>query len=191
MALTKPFFLFLLTLCLAGCANIPEGTDISEMIINIAETLPPVLAMVSAASYIIGISMVIKGIFKLKEFGESRTMMSSHLSAMPSIITICVGGFLIFFPSSIEVGMQTIFNYSNPLSYSSEDATTQELIDSIVMIMQIIGSISFIRGMLLIKSSTGQGAQPGSFSKGITFVIAGILAINIYGTWEVLVNTIT
>lgn len=191
MALTKLFLAFFVTVLLAGCANLPEDTDISQMIINIAETLPPVLAMVSAASYIIGIVLVMKGIFKLKEFGEARTMMSSHLSAMPSIITMCTGGFLIFFPTSIEIGMQTIFDYSSPLSYSSQDSASDELVDAIVMMMQIIGSIAFIRGMLLIKSSTGQGAQPGSFSKGITFVVAGILAINIYGTWEVLVNTIT
>lgn len=191
MVLTKLFLAFFIPMLLAGCANLPEDADISQMIINIAETLPPVLAMVSAASYLIGITLIMKGIFKLKEFGEARTMMSSHLSAMPSIITMCVGGFLIFFPTSIEIGLQTMFAYSSPLSYSNQETASQELVDAIVMIMQIIGSIAFIRGMMLIKSSTGQGAQPGSFSKGITFVIAGILAINIYGTWEVLVNTIT
>lgn len=193
MALIKLLFVSLCLFCLAGCENgkIPDDIDLSQIMVNIAETLPPVLAMVSAASYLIGITLVIKGVFKLKEFGEARTMMTSHLSAVPTIITLCVGGFLIFFPTSIEIGLQTIFAYSTPLSYSSQDTATKDLVDAIVMIMQIIGSIAFIRGMMLIKASTGQGAQPGSFSKGITFVIAGILAINIYGTWEVLVNTIT
>jgi intracellular multiplication protein IcmC len=192
MALIKPVLTILISLLLFGCGANSGDIDLAQMMANIAESMPDVLAMVTAASYIMGFTIVMMGIYKLKEYGEARTMMSSQVSIWPIIITLSVGSMLIFFPSTIEVTMQTLFDYSSPISYSGTSGSeSDELISDLVIIMQIIGAISFIRGLLLLNTSSHRGAQPGGFSKGITFVVGGILAINMYGTWEVLVNTIT
>ena len=55
--------------------------------------------------------------------------------------------------------------------------------------MRVIGAISFIRGWVIL-TRVSKHAQPGTFGKGLTHVIAGILAINIYETWEILMNTL-
>lgn len=192
MALIKLFSLLFFSVILTGCGGYSGDTDISQMLINIAETMPPVLAMVTAASYVMGFVFVMKGVYKLKEYGEARTMMSSQISIWPIVIKLGVGAMLIYFPSAVDIGMQTLFDYSSPLSYSgTQSSETEELVDALVLIMQVIGAIAFIRGLVLLSTSVQQGAQPGGFSKGITFMVGGILAINIYGTWEVLVNTIT
>lgn len=117
--------------------------------------------------------------------------MSSQTNLWPSLITIGVGSLLIFFVSSYQVGLQTLFGYSSPLSYSSDASSTESLVTSVVTIMQVVGVIAFIRGLLLLNGAGSPGAQPGSVGKGLTFVVGGLLAINIYGTWLALVNTLT
>jgi intracellular multiplication protein IcmC len=88
------------------------------------------------------------------------------------------------------MGLQTLFGYASPLTYSADASSTDALVSSVVLIMQVVGVIAFIRGLLLLNSAGGHSAQPGNIGKGLTFVVGGLLAINIYGTWEMLVNTL-
>lgn len=182
----------ILPLFLSACGSVPDASslDIEQMIVNIAETMPSLLAMFTAGAYVLGFTLVLKGIYKLKEYGEMRTSMSSQTNLWPPLITIAVGTILIFFVSGYEIGLQTLFGYSSPLTYSSDTSSTDALVSSVVLIMQVVGVIAFIRGLLLLNSAGGHGAQPGSIGKGLTFAVGGLLAINIYGTWEMLVNTL-
>ncbi|MBP9725957.1 MAG: type IV secretion protein IcmC [Gammaproteobacteria bacterium] len=182
----------ILPLFLSACGSVPDASslDIEQMIVNLAKTMPSLLAMFTAGAYVLGFTLVLKGIYKLKEYGEMRTSMSSQTNLWPPLITITVGTILIFFVSGYQIGLQTLFGYSSPLTYSSDTSSTDALVSSVVLIMQVVGVIAFIRGLLLLNSAGGHGAQPGSIGKGLTFVVGGLLAINIYGTWEVLVNTL-
>lgn len=184
------FSFFLLT----GCGNnIPDGADVNiqQMIINIAKTMPSLLAMFSAGAYLIGFGLMFKGIYKLKEYGEMRTAMSSHTNLWAAIITLVTGSLLIYFISAYEIGLQTLFGYSSPLAYSSGGSVNDELVSAVVLITQVIGVIAFIRGILLLNNVGGHSGQPGTIGKGLTFIVGGLLAINIYGTWVVIVNTLT
>ena len=182
----------ILPLFLSACGSVPDASslDIEHMIVNLAKTMPSLLAMFTAGAYVLGFTLVLKGIYKLKEYGEMRTSMSSQTNLWPPLITITEGTILIFFVSGYQIGLQTLFGYSSPLTYSSDTSSTDALVSSVVLIMQVVGVIAFIRGLLLLNSAGGHGAQPGSIGKGLTFVVGGLLAINIYGTWEVLVNTL-
>lgn len=191
----RRFFIFLLGVpLLTGCGKVPDASslNIEQMIINIAKTMPSVLAMFSAAAYIIGFALVMKGIYKLKEYGEMRTTMSSQTNIWGAIITLAMGSLLIFFVSSYQIGLSTLFGneWQNTLSYSNSSGGNDQLIQSVVLITQVVGVIAFIRGILLLNSAGGHGAQPGSIGKGLTFIVGGLLAINVYGTWQVLVNTL-
>ena len=176
---------------LTGCSN-AGNLNLSQMIINIADTMPDVMALVTATSYILGIVIVTKGVYKLREYGELRTMMSSQTSIWPILIMLVAGCSLVYFPTSFDIGMESLFSYENPLNYTgSSDQQTTDLVNAMVAIMQVIGAIAVIRGFMMLNASTQQGSQPGAFAKGITFVVGGIFAINMYGTWDMLVNTIT
>lgn len=191
MVAKRSIFL-ILSLLLTGCGTVPDASslDIEQMIINLANTMPSLLRMFSAAAYILGFMLVLKGVYKLREYGEMRTSMSSQTNLWAAIITLVMGSLLIFFVSSYKIGLQTLFGYSSPLSYSEGSSSTDALVSSVVLIMQIVGVIAFIRGILLLNSAGGHSAQPGSIGKGLTFMIGGLLAINIYGTWQMLVNTL-
>lgn len=184
------WLLFFAVFWLTGCSN-AGNLDLSQMIVNIADTMPDVMALVTATSYLLGIVMVTKGVYKLREYGELRTMMSSQTSIWPIVITLVAGFALVYFPTSFDIGMETLFAYTSPLTYTgASDQQTTELVNAMVAIMQVIGAIAVIRGFMILHTSTQQGSQPGSFAKGVTFVIGGIMAINMYGTWEMLENTV-
>jgi intracellular multiplication protein IcmC len=171
---------------------VPDAStlNIQQMIVNIAKVMPSLLAMFSAFAYIIGLALMYKGVYKLKEYGEMRTAMSSQTNLWGAIITLVVGSLLIYFVSAYKIGLQTLFGYSSPLAYTEDSSSSEQLVSAVVLIVQIVGVIAFIRGMLLLNSAGGHGAQPGTIGKGVTFIIGGLLAINIYGTWQVLINTL-
>lgn len=192
-AFLSSLVIFAASMLLTGCGSVPDAStlNVQQMVVNISKTMPSFLKMLSAFAYIVGFGLVMKGIYKLKEYGEMRTAMSSQTNLWSAIITLVVGSLLIFFISSYQIGIQTLFGYSSPLTYAESTGATDELVSAVVLIMQIVGVIAFIRGILLLNNAGSHNAQPGTIGKGLTFVIGGILAINIYGTWVVLINTLT
>jgi intracellular multiplication protein IcmC len=116
--------------------------------------------------------------------------MSSQHSLKGPLINFLVATALIYSPQMFATLMLTSFGYSSPLQYGGDipgwaDAGGKALIG----LVQVIGVIAFIRGWLYIARLAGQGGQPGTFGKGLTHIIGGILAINIIGTKEVLFGT--
>ncbi len=181
------------TILLTACSNnIPDASslNIQQMIVNLAKTMPSLLKMFSAFSYLLGFALIFKGIYKLKEYGEMRTAMSSQTNLWGAIITLTIGSLLIYFVSAYQIGLQTLFGYSSPLAYNQDSSSTDQLVSAVVVIVQVVGVIAFIRGMLLLNSAGGRSAQQGMFGKAVTFIIGGLLAINIYGTWQVIENTL-
>jgi intracellular multiplication protein IcmC len=110
-----------------------------------------------------------------------------------------VGAVLIWLPTTSDVMTETFFGSSSTLfsgnsfdysalgsgsqllaysTGSSLQAQWSAIADTLVLYIQFIGLIAFIRGWIIISKATQTGAQPGSMSKGITHIIGGILAIN-------------
>ena len=59
------------------------------------------------------------------------------------------------------------------------DQEWSSLINTIVMYIQLVGFIAFVRGWFILSSAASPGgAQQGAFSKGLTHIIGGIIAIN-------------
>jgi len=196
MVANKKFLYFIaLSLLLTGCGSVPDAAslNIQQMIVNLSSVMPSLLAMFTAGAYVLGFILVLKGIYKLKEYGEMRTSMSSQTNLWAALITLFVGSMLVFFVSAYQIGLTTLFGdaWQDTLSYPEGTSSTDILVSSIVTIMQVIGVIAFIRGLLLLNSAGGHNAQPGSIGKGLTFIVGGLLAINLYGTWEMLINTLT
>jgi intracellular multiplication protein IcmC len=65
------------------------------------------------------------------------------------------------------------------------------MIDTIVLYMQFIGFIAFLRGWFMIAHAGQPGAQPGTITKGIVHIIGGILAINFLPLIKAIQNTIS
>ncbi|MCH9715646.1 MAG: type IV secretion protein IcmC [Gammaproteobacteria bacterium] len=168
----------------------------TSMLINLADSLIPVQKLISGAAYLVGVSFAFKAIYSLKIYGEAKTMQSSSTSAKEPIFYLLVSGFLIYFPSALDVIMNSTFGNSSILAYGDSDIVSSgfggdsEAGMAIVSIFQTIGLYAFVRGWVLIARSASQGQQPGGMGKGLMHVFGGILAVNIVGTVEIINNTL-
>ena len=133
--------------------------------------------------------MIIRGIVKLKHAGEARTMMSQEHNLTGPIAQITVGALLIYLPSAVQMGMSTFWANPNPYGYVEQKDQWTQVINICYLIVQFIGTLAFIRG-LVILSHIGGGHQQGQVSRGITHIIGGIFCINIYQFIQVIFNTI-
>lgn len=168
-----------------------------DLLTNIANNLRPVNRLIIAAAYIIGLSFAFKAIYSLKVYGEARTMMASNASVKEPIIYLMIAAIFIYFPTALQMLLNTTFGYSNILEYASVNNGRAGIFggDSpfgrpLALLIQTIGLIAFVRGWVLIARSASQGQPPGGTGKGLMHVFGGILAMNIFGTLEVINNTL-
>jgi hypothetical protein len=157
-------------------ADIP---DISTMLANLSTSVPQFMQLVTASAYVMGIFFIYKAVIGLKMFGEQRSMMASNEGLKGPLIMMAVGTCLLYLPSSVQAGMTTFWTDPNPYGYvtDSPDQWTTIWQDAI-MAVQLIGTIAFIRGLLTLNQLSGQG-QPGTLGKGLTYIAAGVMCINL------------
>lgn len=175
-------------------------TNNASILTNIANNMIPVERLVTGTAYLIGIAFAFKAIYSLKVYGEARTMMSSNTSIKEPIIYLVVAAILIYFPTALQVMLNTTFGSSSILQYAPVDSQNQALDtlfgtgsavgQSLSIIIQVIGVIAFVRGWVLIARGASHGQPPGGTGKGLMHVFGGILAMNIIGTLEMINNTI-
>lgn len=187
-------FVFLMTVA-SVCVAADTTTGVSslsaqDMLVNIAKQVPSLMRLVTAIAYVLGMYFIIHGIIKLKHAGEMRTQMSREHSLMGPIIMLSVGAMLLYLPSSVQVGMSTFWTDPNPYAYLKQKDQWSDFINVCFTIVQLIGTIAFIRGLVLISHLGSGSGQHGTMSKGMTHIIGGILCINIYEFIKVITATL-
>lgn len=155
-----------------------------QAIVNVAGLLPVMTSVVVIVAFISGIIFFIKAIVAM-----AKPANSSHGSEVGFVVTnLIVGTVLVTLGSFVIMMTQTLFS-SNTVSNAGEifayapgtigvidDASTRRVITAIVGIVQFIGLIGFIRGLFLMSAYSKQAVQ--SIGPAVTFIIAGILAMN-------------
>lgn len=175
--------------------------DQVDILTNIANTLIPVQKLISGGAYLMGVAFALKAVYTLKSYGEARSMMSSSTNIKEPLVYFIVAGMLIYLPTAFQVFMNSTFGYSNVLAYAPVNSNSQALNTlfgsgsaagrPLALIIQTIGLIAFIRGWVLIARSSSQGGQqPGGVGKGFIHVFGGIMAMNIVGTLQIINNTL-
>lgn len=201
--------LFLQLSCLPAWAQTPTGgttppppvssssgssgsyvNSAQTMLINISQSIPNLMQLVTAFAYVMGMVLVIRGIIKLKHMGEMRTQMSMEHSAMGPIILITIGALLIYLPSTVQMGLSTFWVEPNPYGYMEYHSQWTDFLNVCFLIIQFVGTIAFIRGLMILSHLGGGHGQQGSFAKGLTHIIGGILCINIFQLVQVLAVTL-
>ena len=170
-----------------------ETTDVN-VLVNIAKSLLPVQELITGGAYLVGIIFAIKALMALKQHGEAKTM-SQASSMKEPLFHLLVAGMLIYFPTGLDIMMNTTFGTSNIMAYG-ESTTLQSwfsdssLGEALVTIVQTIGVFAFVKGFILLARSSSHGQQAGGTGKALTHIFGGILAVNIVGTIEMVYNTL-
>jgi len=169
-------------------------TTFSSLFINLNDSLDQVWAMLIATCYLVGFSLTLGAIYKLKKFGERTAFMHNSKGLLAPSAAFFIGIALMYAPTFLQNWNMTLFgtpNVESTLSWQSSNSGIDwaDALAPMIGTIQVIGLIAFLRGWLLITKSTGEQPQPGAVSKGFIHVIGGVLAINITGTMDMLANT--
>lgn len=163
----------------------------TQMIENLAKQLPNVMRLITALAYVLGMFFIYRGVLQLKQFGMSRTMMSMEHHLTGPILMIVVGAFLLYLPTAVQIGMGTFWTDPNPYGYLKNQDQWAKFLNNIYLIVQIFGTIAFIRGLILLSRVGGRsGGQPGTFGTALAHIIGGIFCINIYQFVQVVLVTL-
>lgn len=179
----------LLYMPVASAAIVP---NLATMVENLSKTIPNLMQLVTAFAYVAGMFLIFKGILQLKEYGESRTMMSHNQSLKGPLIFLGVGAALLYLPSSVQVGLSTFWQTTVPYAYVPQTSDPwSDLIQDCFLIVQFLGTFAFIRGLLILTQLGGHsGSHPGTLTKGLAHIIGGILCINLYQFVQMVLNTL-
>ncbi len=161
----------------AMAASAPNPSTI-EMNIDILTSITQMVAV------IMGIGMILTGIFKLKQYGEMRSMMSQQHSIGASVAMLMAGVMLLSLPTFLGTFLHSFWGDANPLPFpTSSNQGLNSMIPAIIKFIRLFGVISFIRGIVLV-SKLGQphSAQPGTLGKALTHLMGGLLCVNIQET---------
>ena len=177
---TKAFFssLFTFSFFYAPMAH-ADVPDAATMLENLVANVPQFMQLVTATSYVMGMWLAYKGVLGLKAFGEQRSMMASHQELKGPLFSLGIGAALMYLPSSVQAGIATFWTGDNPYGYIPDSGSDEfsTLYSDATMLMELIGTVAFIRGLLVLHGLGGQ-AQGATFGKGITYIIAGVMCIN-------------
>lgn len=160
-----------------------------NVLLNIAKQIPNLMQMVTAIAYVMGMYFIFAGIVKMRQLGEARTMMSHEHSVIGPLIMLAVGSLLLYLPTSVQVGLSSFWVNPNPYGYQLAQDQWGQFLNVCYLIIQFVGTVAFIRGLVTLShlSERGGGA---SFGKGLTYIIGGILCINIYQFVQVILTTL-
>jgi hypothetical protein len=152
--------------------------DLESIFLNLSQSLGPVQALITGLGYLIGLSFLVIALFKFKKIGDSRVQSQSQEKMFVPTAFVVMGAGLIFLPSALSTMSNTFFGSNNVLAYSPD--TGNALTNAIELFIQTAGVLWFVRGSVLLAQSSEPGAKEGS--KGLAFIVAGILALNFDAT---------
>ncbi len=154
-----------------------NSVDMVTMLGNLSQSLLPVQHLIAGTAYLIGLLFFWEGISRLKKIGASAGSGSQEKMFVP-LAYFLAGSALMFLPSAITVLSNTAFGAGNVLQYSTYNRFN--IYNSMGIIIRTAGLIWFVRGAVLLSHASQPGVKEGS--KGLVFLIAGVLAINFENT---------
>ena len=174
---------------------------ITEMFANLQTTWGSLYGLAGTFSLITGIALFVIGLHKM-------VLVSKEKAKVKTVITyVLAGTLLVMLPSFIDsinaqIGLETVsFGSSenmNTRQNSLFDSTsvgskvtgdTKRAFYSIIGLIQVVGFIAIIRGLLIFKALGDQRNQ-ASLSKAILHIIPGAMLINCVEVASIFSNTV-
>lgn len=182
-------------ICLVAFVQAEVNTSMYSMMSHLSVSLGDLSGFIVATFYMAGVVLAMAAVMRLKKLGVRSAMMQSDGGVVGPFVQLMIGAALVYSPTLISVMNQTFWGspeFESVMSWSNNYQGSQfaAIIRPLIGIIQLIGSIAFLRGWLIMaKVSNGGSQQPGQVSKGVIHVIGGILAMNITRTITVFMNT--
>jgi intracellular multiplication protein IcmC len=164
--------------------------NLATMLTNFATAVPNLMRLVTASAYVMGLFFIIQAVMGMKHLGEMRTMQSREHGFWGPAIEFLVGSALLYLPSTVQSVMGTLWVSTNPYAYVSDSTSNAAFIDACYGVVQLIGTIAFVRGLIILHNAGGERSDPHAMGKAASHLLGGILCINIYGTLQMFEATV-
>lgn len=188
--ITNDCLIVALMLMLPSVALADAPINVDQMLANLREQIPYLTTFVTAFCFLAGFFFMFKAFYALKQYGEMRTMTSAGTDLRGPISSIVVAACLMFTPSIIDIGLTTVYGNASIISYEETGTEWDNLSETIIMIVQFVGGVAFVRGLMIMhKVGTGQQQQV-TFAKGLIHLIGGVIALNIVGATHIMFTTL-
>jgi intracellular multiplication protein IcmC len=169
-----------------------SGTDIQSMFVNLMQSYKGVTYLITSFAYVSGVVFALSAIYKLKVYGEVRTMMGSQTDVKTPILMLITSAVFLYLPTALNTVMLSTYGTTGlmPLSYVTGGAAGfQDGLRAVLGMVQIIGLISFVRGWFMVAKA-GNQQQHGGLGKAAIHIVGGVFAMNIALTKEILWNSV-
>jgi hypothetical protein len=166
------------------------------MVKLIADIWYPMHYVMYGFCYLAGIILVFIGISRLLKSEQDG---ARGPLGFGTIMTFMVGGALLSVDRLVGSSLQSFFNSATSTSYgvlkytagmgATELAHAHAVIAAIVAFVAIIGWVSFIRGLFILRG-VSEGNSQASMMAAVTHILGGALAINLGGVIMAVQNTL-
>lgn len=182
------FSLLIACLLLSGCSGV-HYAHVESMLLTVSNQFPGIYRLITALAYLMGIAFIFRGVYQLKVYGDLRTMMSVQTNFKATMMVFFAGTALLYAPTAFKSMLLSTFattTVADPMSYEPASSLSTLLASQAVLrFMQLIGTISFIKGWVSLTHVSNPNGR-STMGKAVTHIVAGLLAINIEGTKEML-----
>ncbi len=190
--MNKMLILLILSISLLPTSEAWAIQDLGGILRTFQTNLGPLYQLVVAISYVMGIWFISDSIFKLKKYGQQRTMMSTNASMGKPILLFIIGLGLLYFPTFVNVSIQSLWvngASTSIIGWGNPTSVWKAFVDPLIDTIRLFGLIAVVRGLAILTRMANESSQPGTAGKGLMHIIAGTFAINILGTINVIKAT--
>jgi hypothetical protein len=180
-------------------ASAGGGSSLDTMITGFINNITdPFLALINILAYVMGAYMVVRGLIQASRHGIDPR--NNSITAFTS--NLVGGAMLLSFGSVFDVLMGSLFGtgevgHSDVLNWDALSSAVgggditgfKNAVIAALTFVQIIGALSFLRGFKIIKDAA-EGNSQASMAQGLTHLIGGVAAINIFTFVNILKNTL-
>lgn len=152
----------------------------------------PLTGLVSVVAVVLGVFLVLRGLFKASRYGvDPREHSVSRI-----LTNLVIGSILIATSQSVDIIMGSVFGTTDIMEFGNVKWTSlkdlggdtqqfQNAIHAALDFFQLVGLISFVRGWNIIRNAVENVGQV-TFAQGLTHIIGGVLAMNIYAFMQIM-----
>lgn len=162
------------------------GLSLDGMLVClITDILGPIHAIVSFFAFVAGMVFIMIGTSRLIKGAQEGAKAPGGLG---TIMTFGIGGALISYNDIMRAASATFTGSSTTTTFATMNYTTgmtgaevdaaHAVVSSIIKFMIIVGIISFVRGLFIVRS-VAEGNQQASMMAGVTHLVGGALAVNL------------
>jgi len=181
----------------AGATSTGGAVPLDQMLANFVGNIQaPLVFLVTTVSITLGIYLIVRGLLKASKYGTD----AKTTSATSIVTNLLIGTFLCVLGQNIDMIRASVtgdtgsLTQFEALSWTSLQNTGVDVshfrtaIKAALTFFQLVGLISFVRGWNVIRNAV-EGVGQATVAQGITHIVGGVLAINIYLFMEIMDKT--